>query len=92
MKTRINDKDLAYAIFALGRFIEYRLGDGMSEEAIKPFVQSYLNLTARRDCREPLSYDALESQKVIDAPVDQEAIHQWWALWLSGGEKLKVGS
>lgn len=81
--------DLALAVFGLGVFIQYRLDDGMEEEVLYPFMQAYLNLTARREGRECHDLHELRSQTVVVGPEEQEAIRQWWPSWLPDGEKLR---
>lgn len=82
--------DLARSVFALGRFIDYRLFEGMSLEDLQPFMQSYINLSDRLEGRQPRSLHELLSQKAIDAPDLPQAIRQVGPAWLPDGEKQRL--
>lgn len=86
----MDNEDLAYAVFGLGIFIDYRLEDGMSEDALKPFMQAYLNIQARLHDQEPPDLDELRSRTVTDEPDLQQAILEVLPHWLPDCEKLRV--
>ncbi|MER2529288.1 MAG: hypothetical protein ABTR07_15295 [Candidatus Competibacter denitrificans] len=75
-------EDIALATFALGRFVQYRLDDGMAESDLEPFMQAYFNLTADLDGRERLSLHALRSQTTVEGPVAQAEGRPEWPSWL----------
>lgn len=81
---------LAYAVFGLGRFIDYRIQEGMQAEALKPFMQAYLSLEALIQGRDAQDLDELLSQKVTDEPGLEEANRQVTPCWLPGCEKLRL--
>lgn len=86
--TEINEVDVDHAIFALGRFIDYRLAGGMQEDWLFPYMQAYLNLVARREGRESPDLHELRSQTTFDGPENPEEVNQWTPVWLPYGEKL----
>lgn len=82
-------EDIALATFALGRFVQYRLDDGMAESDLEPFMQAYLNLTADIDGRERLSLHALRSQRAVDGLMDQGEDRPEWPSWLAEYENRR---
>lgn len=82
-------QDVEYAAFALGRFVQYRLDDGMAEADLEPFMQAYLNLTADLDGRERLSLHALRSQTAAARQAGGEEAHPVWPFWLQDHEALR---
>jgi hypothetical protein len=85
----MDQQDIALATFALGRFVQYRLDDGMEERALEPFMQAYLNLTADLDGRERLSLSELRSRTAIDALTPPPEAAPEWPAWLSLHEQLR---
>jgi hypothetical protein len=85
----MDQQDIALATFALGRFVQYRLDDGMEERALEPFMQAYLNLTADLDGRERLSLSELRSRTAIDGLTHPPEASPEWPAWLSFHEKLR---
>ena len=80
---------LGYALFALGRFVDYRISDGMSEDAVHPFMQAYLDLEATLDGREPPCLRELQSQTVVVPPALMPETQTITPAWLPDGEKLR---
>lgn len=85
----IESEALGYAIFGLGRFIDYRIKEGMPLDLIKPFMNVYLKLTAQLSDLEYLSYDELQSQKAVAEPEILQEARQLTPDWLPDYEKLR---
>lgn len=81
--------DIAYATFALGRFVQYALDEGMSEEMAAPFKQAYLNLTADQDGRERLDLRELQSLVATVPQTDLAEDRPSWPFWLHDHERLR---
>ena len=77
---------LGYALFALGRFVDYRISDGMSEDAVHPFMQAYLDLEATLDGREPPCLRELQSQTVVVPPALMPETQTITPAWLPDGK------
>lgn len=84
------ERDIAYATFALGRFVQYSLDGGQREESLHGFMQAYLNLTAAQDGREPLDRRELRSRIAAAPPADPPGSDSGWPSWLSGYETLRA--
>ncbi|HET8555277.1 MAG TPA: hypothetical protein VFL78_10660, partial [Rhodanobacteraceae bacterium] len=86
----MNRKDIALATFALGRFVQYRLDEGMDAQLLEPYQQAYLNITADLDGRERLDLRELPARikaaGLEIAPEDRQA----WPSWLQGHEKWRA--
>ena len=89
-KTKSERADDVMALFALGRFIDYRLEEGMDEQLLKPFMQAYFNLQARIRGQAAPDLDELRSRAVADTPELQAARLQVSPNWLPDCEKLEV--
>lgn len=89
----MRDTDVALAIFALGRFIDYRLAEGMDEGDLVEFKQAYLNLSAHAQGREPPNLHELQAQKVVLSPEDEVLLREVTPTWLPVAEKcaLRLG-
>lgn len=83
-----NREEIALATFALGRFVQYCLDEGMAWKELDVFMQAYLNLTADLDGRGRLSLEALSRIGVV-APAAPTAGRRVWPSWLSAHEKLR---
>lgn len=90
MKTLLSKTDTrSLAIFALGRFIDYRLEEGMSRKELAPFMQAYLNLEAEAEDRQPHDLHALQSQTTTATPEELREALTFSPAWLPDGEKLR---
>ena len=78
------------AHFALGRFIEYRLKDGMGEKDLEPWMQAYINMGDDFEGRPHRSLEHIQSQKVTVSPSLQQEIDQVSPSWLPDCEKLAI--
>lgn len=85
----IDRQDIAIATFALGRFVQYRLDEGMAESDLESFMQAYLNLTADLDGRERLSLHELRSQTEAAVPGSLPEDLPAWPAWLSHYERQR---
>ena len=83
-------EDVDHAIFALGRFIDYRLSEGMQEDWLFNYQQAYLNLLARRQGLEPPDLHELRARTTFDGPEDPAVVSRWSPAWLPYGEKLRL--
>jgi hypothetical protein len=81
-----DDVDVSNAMFALGRFIDYRLEEGMEESWLFPYMQSFLNLSYR--VLEPPDLHELRARTTFDGQENPEEVNQWSPAWLPYGEKL----
>ncbi len=86
----IKKEDKAYALFALGRFIDYRIGEGMAEKNLYPFMQSYLNISAETEGLECQELHTLRSREVLESPESLAAQSQLGPTWLPLAEKLRL--
>lgn len=86
----MKDCDMALALFALGRFIDYRREEGMADADLRPFMQAYLNLSYRAEGLEPPDLDALRSRTVVVAPWQRPLLDQMTPDWLPDGERLRI--
>lgn len=77
-------------LFALGRFIDYRLKDGMGEQHTRDFKQTYLNLSAELAGKSPLALSDLEFQTEAVEPTPQYPVDQYQPYWLSAGDKQRL--
>lgn len=78
------------AIFALGRFIDYRLEEGMAAEHLADYQQAWLNLTARRDGRPAALLADLARAKVDPTPQERAGLAQFcYPAWLPEAERLR---
>ncbi len=82
-------EDIALATFALGRFVQYRLDEGMEEKHLALFKQAYFNLTADLDGRERLSDHALRSHIEAGEQALQEEAFREWPAWLLAHERQR---
>ena len=85
----VGREQLGYAMFALGRFIDYRLSEGMSESVLHGFMQAYLTLEAAIEGRESPGLRELQSQTVAVPPDLTQAVQTITPAWLPDGEKLR---
>jgi len=81
--------DIELAVFALGRFVQYRLDEGMDAANLEDFMQAYLNLTASLDGREPLDLHELPSRIEAAGLTAQPEDPPAWPSWLIGHERLR---
>lgn len=84
------ESDVGIALFALGRFIDYRLEEGMNRADLEPWMQAYLNLEATLEGREPHALHALQAQTVAASPAERVGMNQWGPSWLPDCEKLRL--
>ena len=82
--------DIAHALFALGRFIDYRIKEGMAEDNLYPFMQTYLNISAETEGLECQELHTVQSREVVESPESLEAQNQWGPTWLPLAEKLRL--
>jgi hypothetical protein len=82
-------QDISLATFALGRFVQYRLDEGMEECHLTLFKQAYFNLTADLDGRERLSHHALRSHIEAGEQALQAEAFREWPSWLLAHEKQR---
>lgn len=87
--TKRSNNTRSLAIFAIGRFIQYRLDDGMNPKELEPFMQAYLNLEAEAEDRQPHDLHALQSQTITATPEEQREALTISPAWLPDGEKLR---
>lgn len=85
----VGREQLGYAMFALGRFVDYRLSEGMSEDVLRGFMQAYLTLEAAIEGRESPDLRELQSQTVAVPPDLTQAVQTITPVWLPVGEKLR---
>lgn len=82
----MNTRDIEYATFALGRFVQYRLDEGMQPADLEEFMQAYLNLRADLDGRAPLAVHELQLQTEVASPANVKAGHRAWPSWFRRDE------
>ena len=82
--------DIGYAIFALGRFIDYRLDDGMAEEQLHAFMQAYLNLSYHQEGLLAPDSHELQSRKVDALHSHEQEMATMTPSWLPHYEKLRL--
>jgi len=82
----MNTRDIEYATFALGRFVQYRLDEGMAAKDLAEFMQAYLNLRADLDGRAPLAVHELRLQTEVAALTDVQAGRREWPSWFRRDE------
>lgn len=86
----VTQLQLAYAVFALGRFIDYRLAEGMKREYLIEFMETYFQLLGQLEGREYLVDREQLSREVIawqDLPPEIQMISP---SWLPDDEKQTV--
>lgn len=86
--THPDNEDIGHAIFALGRFIDYRLEEGMEEEWLLPYMQSYLNLSYRSRGLALPDLQELRAREVVVGPAEQAFLSVMTPAWLPVAEKL----
>jgi hypothetical protein len=84
-----DDVDVSNALFALGRFIDYRLEEGMQEDWLHPYMQSYLNLHYRFRGQASPDLHELRARKVDVGPAQQAFLSVMTPAWLPVAEKLR---
>lgn len=83
-KNPIND--IGLAIFAVGRFIDFCINEGQTEEMQRPFMEAYETLCATFEGRPRLDLRALPFPKASAQPVSP-GVPPSPAKWLSWTEK-----
>jgi hypothetical protein len=84
--------EIVLAVFALGRFIDYRIEEGMAHEDLKEFKQAWLSMKARhRGEPPPLLQDLIEnSRTLVLTPQERACVDHVDPAWLPDAERLNV--
>lgn len=82
-------QDLGWAAFALGRFVQYRLDEGMAPEDLALCMKAYFNLAAHLDGREPLCPAERQAQIAAAVQAAREADRRGWPCWLQPHEQWR---
>lgn len=87
----VNHHDVAYAVFGLGAFIDYRRDDGMQDEDLYSFMEAYLNLQAVLLGRARPDHSSLRS-RIASAgqTLSLDQASQVSPSWLPDDEKRRV--
>lgn len=72
----MNDIDAAHAVFALGRFVQYRLDEGMDPSELVGYMQAYENIAAAMERRQPITLPE-DAAHIGAAPDALYAVHGW---------------
>lgn len=78
--------DAAHAVFALGRFIQYRLDEGMDPTVLVGYMQAYENITAEAEGRLPITVPA-DAAHIGAGGADNYAVNGW-PEWLVDHQML----
>lgn len=86
MAVTVDRHAASFALFALGRFVQYRLDEGMSEAMVAPFKQAYLTLREALTGLPSPDLASLPFQTTTDQPAPSQASRPDWPEWLRGLE------